>query len=135
MSVEIVYSSSRVVKIPQHKKLSNFSTPLSLRSKNKDYFNRNYSMIMGFFTTDPKITEEEMRQIRSKLISRGFTARELDDVEKVFRGDMESASANERGISKKELEDALKFMRENTSKHSIPSHKIDILEEEMRKKI
>ena len=89
---------------------------------------------MGFFSdSKPKITEEEFKKIRAHLYNVGFSSDQLGKIEGIFRGDMYEDSESDNGIDAKELERAIKWMRENMHVHNISEQKIDILEEEMKK--
>lgn len=91
---------------------------------------------MSIFGSSKKIiSHTEFKELQSELYSKGFTKNEREEVEKIFRGDLHESSEYERGIDAGEIENALKWMRENMKKHDIPSQKVDILEELLKEKL
>jgi hypothetical protein len=69
------------------------------------------------------------------LSANGFSARELDEVEEIFRGDMDEERDFDKGIDEKEIEKAIAWMKENENIHKISQSKIDILERELRERL
>ncbi len=95
---------------------------------------------MGLFNdlfggNKPKVSKDEFKDACSSLSSKGFSERELDEVKKIFRPDLEEELETERGIDKVELDNAIKWMKEHTADHCIPPSKISILEQVLRKRI
>lgn len=91
---------------------------------------------MGFFwDTKPKVTKEEFQKVRNYLYSMGFSHRELEEVEEIFRSDLDESQNYEQGISGEEVEKGIQWMRANMSVHHIPASKIDILEKELKSKL
>jgi|AntAceMinimDraft_17_1070374.scaffolds.fasta_scaffold04753_5 Ca2+-binding EF-hand superfamily protein len=89
---------------------------------------------MSLFGYEPNISEKEFMQVRADLRQKRFTPREIKEVEKIFRGDMKEDGA-QRGIDRNELKKGIDWMKKNLSSHRIPRKKIDILEEELIKKL
>lgn len=91
---------------------------------------------MGFFdTAKPKISKREFLEARSTLSSKGFNERELNEVQKIFRADLDDVRESERGIDTKEFSAAMDWLRAHLREHALSSHKLDILEEVMLKKL
>ena len=93
---------------------------------------------MGLFfnTTKPRVTKEEWKKVRGNLYSlHHFTTRELDQVEEIFRGDLDEVNEIDKGIDANELVKGLQFMRDHMSVHHISKEKINALEIEMLKYI
>lgn len=91
---------------------------------------------MSIFGSSKKIiSQTEFKELQSELYSKGFNKNEREEVEKIFRGDLNESSEYERGIDAEEIENALKWMRENMKNHNIPSKKIDLLEELLKAKL
>ena len=91
---------------------------------------------MGFFfNTKPKVTKEEFKKVRNSLYLSGFTHKELDQVEEIFRADLDESQNYDRGISNEEVDKGIRWMKENLNIHHISAHKIDILEKTLKKKI
>jgi len=93
---------------------------------------------MGFFfdTPKPRVTESEWRKIRDNLYSlHGFTTRELDRVEEIFRGDMHEENERDKGIDSAELVKGIQYMRDHIDTLYISKEKINALETEMIKYI
>jgi hypothetical protein len=89
---------------------------------------------MGLFDYKPHISKRDFKQIKIKLRKKGFSKREIDKVEQIFRGDIEE-SGPQIGIDRGELEKGINWMRRNKASHGIPERKINILEEELKRKI
>lgn len=90
---------------------------------------------MGLFSK-PVITPHEFKkQIRRDLYSKGFSRKQLNEVEKVFRGDLsdKSPSSSFEGLDSKEIEGGVKWLRENPDKHKLSQDKISMLEESLRR--
>ena len=93
---------------------------------------------MGIFFDDPKprVTKDEWKLIRGNLrFSHNFTEKQVNQVEEVFRGDLDEKRFIDKGIDIDELVKGLRWMREHMAVHNIPKEKIDVLEVEMMKKI
>jgi hypothetical protein len=69
----------------------------------------------------------------SALRAKGLSKSDIDNLKKVFRGDLEGAR-EERGIDRHELERGIKWLREHKGKHSLSSGQIDKFEEQMKGK-
>jgi len=80
------------------------------------------------------VTQYEFEDVLSECRAKGFNRTETDKVENIFHGDL-FERGSQRGIDKWEIEERLKYMRENISKHRIPRPKIDILEEILKEKL
>ena len=91
---------------------------------------------MGFFwNTKPKVSKGEFQKIRNYLYSKGFSHKELERVEEIFRADIDESGSYEQGISGEEVNKGIKWMRENMNDHHISSSKIDLLEKALRSKL
>jgi len=91
---------------------------------------------MGFFDAHkPRITKDEMSEARSVLYSKGFNDRDINEINKIFRGDMHESRDIDAGIDAKELEAGIKWLKDNPSSHKLPASKIAILEQVLKKKI
>lgn len=88
-----------------------------------------------FGSNKPRISKEEWRKVRESLYSEGIHDERLRDrVEGIFRGDMESGEEHaEHGIDKKELEDGLKYMRENPKSHGLSDGQMNTVEKVLKK--
>lgn len=89
---------------------------------------------MGMFSSKKIVSQYEFRKVLLECRSKGFNRRETDEVEKIFHGDLHEQHSG-RGIDKWEIEERLKYMRKNISRHCVPSKKIDILEEILTEKL
>ncbi|HEY4477617.1 MAG TPA: hypothetical protein VJB56_03215 [Candidatus Paceibacterota bacterium] len=87
---------------------------------------------MGLFGDDKKVSKDELKDVRSRLSQKGFDKTELDDVDKVFHGEL-----NERGggATAKDVKDNVDWMRKNMGKHHFSKEEIDRIEQEMKKKL
>ncbi len=91
---------------------------------------------MGFFTdTKPMVTKIEFEKVRTYLYSMGFTHKELDQVEEIFRSNLEKEQIYGQGITSEDIDKGIAWMRAHVDVHHIPSSQIDILEKELRSKL
>ena len=93
---------------------------------------------MGLFfdSPRPRVTPYELKLVKGILRSKyNFTEREANQVEEVFRGDIDEQKYLEKGIDTTELVKGIEWMRSHLNVHHISPKKIDILEIEMMKKI
>jgi hypothetical protein len=93
---------------------------------------------MGIFFDDPKprITPLKWKKVREILYgAHDFTTKELDEVEEIFRGDMDEKRDIDKGIDTDELVKGIEYMRGHMNLHHISLQKIDALEVEMTKSI
>lgn len=88
-----------------------------------------------FGSIKKKVTNEEFKKVRTILYSKGFTSKELDEVEKIFHGDLNEPSEDERGIDDEEIERGVEWMRKNKNNHFISDRKIEILESVLKSKL
>lgn len=86
-----------------------------------------------FGSSKPKISSVEFQKVLSSLSSSGFSREDLDNVKKIFLGDMERGSSYERGVDAKEIAERIAWLRQNMSKHTLSPHQIDTLEETLKK--
>jgi len=87
---------------------------------------------MGWFSSD-KISREEFKKALWKLRESGmFSNHELDEVENVFRGDMNESGAS-AGISKEELKKGIEYLLKNRGNHHLSSDEIAKLEETLKR--
>lgn len=91
---------------------------------------------MGLFDiSKPRITKDEMSDARSVLYSKGFNDQDINEVKKIFRGDMTESRDIDNGIDAGELAAGIKWLKDNPSSHKLPPSKIAILEQVLKKKI
>lgn len=89
--------------------------------------------LFGF--TKKKVSKLEFKQVRILLHRKGFSSREINEVAMIFRADLNEQSEYERGIDRKEIENAVKWMRKNKSKHILSDRQIDIVEKVLISKL
>jgi len=93
---------------------------------------------MGIFFDDPKprVTALEWKKVRDNLYGEHhFTTKELEEVEGIFRGDMNEEREKDKGIDAEELVKGIQYLRAHINIHHISLEKINALEVEMMKKI
>ncbi|MBU1091359.1 hypothetical protein KKA27_00625 [Patescibacteria group bacterium] len=91
---------------------------------------------MGLFSSYKRnISRIEFSEACSVLYSTGFSETNVNDVHKVFRGDLDESLDSEKGIDAGEIERGIKWLGENKSKHSLSSGQIETLESVLRKKL
>jgi hypothetical protein len=92
---------------------------------------------MGLFDFDsskPKVTEQEFKQkVRGSLYSKGFTHKELDQLEGFLGGDMHEGRSMDKGIDAQEIDRGVSWLKENKSAHTFSDKQIDHIEEELKK--
>lgn len=90
-----------------------------------------------FGTPKPRVTEKEFKKVRSELALDGMNRRHRDKVETIFSGDMyeRATTAHPKGIEKDEMEDRIKWMRENKSKHGLTDQEISEVEARLKNKL
>lgn len=92
---------------------------------------------MLFFGTSKKCISKDKfeHDVRRHLFNADFSHKELDEIEEIFRGDLESKNAgyDKAGMTKDEMESGLNWMKENMDIHKISEKKINELEETLRK--
>lgn len=91
---------------------------------------------MGIFFNSPKprVTQEEWKRVRATLLNKYyFTLREVNQIEEIFRGDMDEQKMLEKGIDTIELVKGIQWMRQHLNTHRISAKKIDAVEVEMMK--
>lgn len=94
------------------------------------------SPYMAFFDPPkPKITKNEFAEVRRALAGKGFDEREILEVEKIFRADLDDIREEDRGVDERELVAALAWMREHVGEHAVSEKKIDVLEEVLRRRL
>ena len=91
---------------------------------------------MSFFgSTKKKVSKLEFKQVRTILHHKGFSGREIDQVEMIFRADLNESSQYEQGIDAKEIEKGVKWMKKNKSSHGLSSNRIDTIESALKSKL
>ena len=79
-----------------------------------------------------RISREEFRKALYKLrVGGSFSNHEIDEVENVFRGDM-NESGSSAGISKDELKTGLHYLKHHPENHHLSHDEIKKLEDVMR---
>ena len=86
---------------------------------------------MGLFGGSDRISRKEFRKVLFKLREKGFSNHERDEVENVFRGDL-NESGSSSGISKEEMEKGLSYLRHHPENHHLSADEIGKLEEALR---
>ena len=90
-----------------------------------------------FGSSKPRVTDQEYKKVKSQLYMEGFTQRERNKVDEIFKPDYyETATASHpRCLEPKEIAARIKWMRENPSKHGFSPNRIDEIEQEMKKRL
>ncbi len=90
---------------------------------------------MFFGSAKKKVSKLEFKQVKTLLYHKGFSAREIDEAEMIFRSDLNEPGEYERGIDAKEIDQGIKWMKENKRSHILSDKKIDILEKTLKSKL
>ncbi len=90
---------------------------------------------MGFFgDSKPKVTKQEFRQkVRGSLYSKGFSHKELDQLEGFLGGDLHEAAEHDKGIDAKEIDRSVEWLRANKHNHTFSDKQIDAIDTELRR--
>ena len=82
----------------------------------------------------PRITKEEFKKVRENLYYKyKFSKKELDEVEEIFRADMNEEKDLDKGIDAAEVVRGIQYMRDHMQVHKIPIDKVNNLEIELMK--
>lgn len=95
----------------------------------------NTYMIFFFDSAKPRVTKKEFQKVRSALMSKGFNPQDITEAEEVFRADLDSDGSSGSGISEKEIDAGIVWLKNNIGKHRLSEQKIDILESVLRGKL
>ena len=87
---------------------------------------------MVIFDFKKHVSSKEFRKALWKLHEKGFAQLEIDEIENVFRGDLEE-SGESAGISKEEISKGISWMKEHPHNHHLSSEQIGKLEEALRR--
>ncbi len=92
---------------------------------------------MGLFWDDikPRVIEKEWQKIRGELAANGFTEKERDRIEEIFRADMHEEREKDKGISEEEIDKGIAWMKEHIDEHHISLKKIYILEIKLKARL
>lgn len=84
----------------------------------------------------PKVTQREFKKkVRTELYDSGIPARKLNQLEGFLRGDLEGSTIVRRGIDSRELENSVKWLKENPGKHQFSSDQVERIEKSLRKNL
>lgn len=89
---------------------------------------------MGLFGYTPNISKEEFQRVMWHFRAKGWGDARINAVRMLFHGDMEE-SGDWRGIDAKELERAIKLLRENMARYNFTPTQINELEAELKSKL
>lgn len=92
-------------------------------------------MIFFFDSPKPRVTKDEFKKVRSILMSKGFSPHDITEAEEVFRGDLDNDGTSGNGITGKEIDDGIAWLKKNIGKHRLSEQKIDTLESVLRGKL
>ena len=92
-----------------------------------------------FFDNDPAskphVSKEEFHKARNELYGQGFSHKQLDQVDMVFRGDFDETRKEDKFLSHNEIDKGIQWLKDNKGHHDIDEHKIDILEKTLKRKL
>ena len=89
---------------------------------------------MGLFFTAKKVSAQDFKNVRSMLLSKGLSHREIEEVAMLAQGALDEIG-RERGMDRREIEQLCHTLRTNREAHSLADHQIDIVEEVLKKKL
>jgi len=85
--------------------------------------------------TPPRVTDKEFKDLRGRLMSKGFDDSDLRMVELVFRRDLVDEREHFRGIDANEIEDAVSWLETHPKHHRLSGKQLEILESELKKEL
>jgi len=90
---------------------------------------------MGLFSSDkPRVSTLEFKnKVRPALSAKGFTHKELEQLEGLLVGSLYEARDEEKGIDSGEVEQIVGWLRANASHHTFSPKQIDEIEATLRK--
>ena len=92
-------------------------------------------MIFFFDSAKPRVTKNEFQKVRSVLMSKGFHPQDITEAEEVFHADFDNDGTSGSGITTKEIDNGIAWLKQNIGKHRLSEQKIDILESALREKL
>ena len=88
---------------------------------------------MGFFDGfKPKVSGGEFHKVKVYLFGKGFSSRELTQLEGYFHGDLHEGGSN-AGISESDAERPLNWLREHRHHHTFNDGQIDLIDHAFKK--
>lgn len=90
-----------------------------------------------FGTPKPRVTDKEYKKARGELYTEGFSQRERNKVDEIFKTDYyeKPTESHPRGLEGGEIDARIKWMRENKSKHGFSDKEIDEIETGFKKRL
>ena len=90
---------------------------------------------MGIFgkTSQKNISDDDFGNVRNALYAKGFDKDDIRFLEVVFRSDLFEDERLQKGIDKKEIEEALRFLKNHPHHHKFSNTKLSELEEVLLK--
>lgn len=82
----------------------------------------------------PQVSPREMRGVKWHLKDQGFSRNDMKNVKNVLSGYMGNSDWS-KGVDKNEAGRAIKYLRENMSKHTLSKDQVDTLEKTLNKEI
>ena len=95
----------------------------------------NNTMGLFFDSPKPRVTKKEFQKVRSVLMSKGFHPHDITEAEEVFHADFDNDGTSGSGITTKEIDNGIAWLKQNIGKHRLSEQKIDILESALRGKL
>ena len=88
-------------------------------------------------STKPRVTGKEFKKVRGDLMTEGFTKKQRDRAEAIFKPDLyETATpSHKKGLEETEIDARVKWLRENKSKHTFSDDQINEMEAALKKRL
>jgi len=83
---------------------------------------------MGFFGSNKRVDHKEFKKALWKLHEHGFSHLQIEEVENIFRGDLDESGAS-AGLSPEELSKGIHWLKEHRENHHLSGEQIVKLEE------
>lgn len=89
---------------------------------------------MGFFAPSPKVTPDEWKKVRARLLGRGLSQRDVDDVEAVVSQALRETGSG-RGIDKREVKEIIAYLKRDRGSHDLSDEQIERVEDALEDKL
>ncbi len=89
---------------------------------------------LDFESSKPRVTHHEFKEkVRGNLYGKGFTHKELDQLEGFLGGDMHEGKSMDKGVDAHEIDRGVEWLKENRHAHTFSDEQIGHIEDELKK--
>ena len=93
--------------------------------------------LFGSSSNKPRVTEKEYIKAKSEMYTQDFTDTERKKVDEIFAPQFsaEPTLSHPRGLTEKDIDARIKWMRGHKSEHGFSDHRIDQIEADLKKRL